>query len=389
MTMSATMTRRRSVQALAALSCAAFAACGPMTDTQVRIGDGAPVEVALLVPAESGRAENDLLAEEIENAARLAMHDLQGVMIDLRVYATAASPERAAEAAVQAVNDGAKVILGPVYAGSASAAGAAVSAHGVNILSLSNNTDIAGGNVFVLGNTFENTADRLVKYAVENGRSRIMAVYGQGPTEEKGFAAISAAIERHGAELVGVASFRMTQNAVVEVAPEIAAAAESEGAEAIFLTSGNAGALPILTQLMVENGVDPAKTQLIGLQRWDIPSSALELAPLQGGWFALPSPSRIRQFNDRYDAVYGRQPHPVSSLAYDGIAMIGALASVGRSSSLSVRTLTEPTGFAGVNGVFRLRPDGTNERGLAVATIFEKRVAVIDAAPTRFRGAGS
>ncbi len=388
MILSTTMTRHRFLQALVTLSCAALVACAPVTTPQVQVEEGAPVEVALLVPAESGRAENDLLAEEIENAARLAVQDLQGVTIDLRVYATAASPDRAAEAAVQAVNDGAKIILGPVYAGSAKAAGAAVSASGVNVLSFSNNTEVAGGNVFVLGNTFENTADRLTKYAVDNGLSRIMIVHGQGETEVKGFAAIAAAIERRGAEVAGVTSFAMNQNAVVEAVPAIAAAVESEGVDAVFLTSGNAGALPILTQLMVENGIDPETTQLIGLQRWDIPSSALELAPLQGGWFALPSPWLTRQYNTRYDAVYGRSPHPVSSLAYDGIAMIGALVGSGRSRSLSVNTLTDSTGIAGVNGVFRLRQDGRNERGLAVATISDKRVVVIDPAPISFDGAG-
>ncbi len=382
-------TRHRSLYALATLVCLAFAACVPVTDTQVKVEPDAPMQVALLVPAGSGSPENDLLAEEIENAARLAIDDLNGVVIDLRVYATAASPVRAAEVAVQAVNDGAKIILGPVYAGSASAAGLAVAESGVNVLSLSNNTDVAGGNVFVLGNTFENTAERLVTYAVDNGLSRIMVVHGEGDTEVKGFTAISTAVERHGAELAGTASFAMNQNAVVEAVPAIAEIVERESVDAIFLTSGNAGALPILTQLMVENGIDPEATQLIGLQRWDIPSSALELAPLQGGWFALPSPWHIRQFNDRYDAAYGKRPHPVSSLAYDGIALIGALTGSGGFRSLSVNALTQPSGVAGVNGVFRLRSDGSNERGLAIATISDKRVAVIDPAPIGFGDAGS
>jgi hypothetical protein len=31
--------------------------------------------------------------------------------------------------------------------------------------------------------------------------------------------------------------------------------------------------------------------------------------------------------------------------------------------------LTNPSGFAGIDGVFRFRPDGTNERGLAVMKV--------------------
>jgi hypothetical protein len=59
---------------------------------------------------------------------------------------------------VQAVQDGAKIIIGPVFAQDAAAAGRAVAPRGINVLSFSNNTAVAGGNVFVLGNTFDNTA---------------------------------------------------------------------------------------------------------------------------------------------------------------------------------------------------------------------------------------
>ena len=40
------------------------------------------------------------------------------------------------------------------------------------------------------------------------------------------------------------------------------------------------------------------------------------------------------------------------------------------------------------DGIFRLREDGTNERGLAVAQIQNGQVVVIDAAPRSFGGAG-
>jgi hypothetical protein len=55
---------------------------------------------------------------------------------------------------------------------------------------------------------------------------------------------------------------------------------------------------------------------------------------------------------------------------------------------LTRTALTQAAGFAGVNGVFRLLPDGTNERGLAVARISNNAVQVIDPAPRRFSGPG-
>ena len=74
--------------------------------------------------------------------------------------------------------------------------------------------------------------------------------------------------------------------------------------------------------------------------------------------------------------------------AYDGIAAIGALVKSGRPDALGRAALTQPSGFVGVNGIFRLRPDGSNERGLAVAEIRNGQAVVIDAAPRSFGMAG-
>ncbi|MGD9917182.1 MAG: penicillin-binding protein activator, partial [Paenirhodobacter sp.] len=68
-------------------------------------------------------------------------------------------------------------------------------------------------------------------------------------------------------------------------------------------------------------------------------------------------------------------------------AAIGARVKSGRADALTRGALTQPSGFVGVNGIFRLRNEGTNERGLAVAEIRNSQVVVIDPAPRSF-GAG-
>lgn len=352
------------------------------------INPNAPVPVALLVPLGSAETGDQILAESLENAARLAVADLQGAAIELRVYPTAGDPGRAAGLAQQAVLEGAKIIIGPLRSASANAAGAAVAAQGVNVLAFSNNTDIAGGNVFVLGNTFETSANRLVNYAVRQGRDRIMIVNGQDVAEEKGRIAIAEAIVRQGAIQSGSESFPLSQQGLSQAVPVIANAARVSGAEAVFFTSATAGALPDLTTLLSQNGVDPGTTQFIGLTPWNVPPQALEHGPFQGGWFALPAPGLSAQFRERYQAAYGSAPHPIAGLAYDGIAAVGALIQRGNRDALSAAQLTQSTGFAGVNGIFRLRPDGTNERGLAVATVRNNQLVVLDPAPRSFGGAG-
>jgi hypothetical protein len=375
----------------AALSAAvlALAACDPASlSTGPRISPTAPVPVALLVPAGSSNSGDALLAQSLENAAKLAIADLNGVAIDLRVYPTAGDPATAQASALQAVDEGAKIILGPVFGEAANAAATAVAAKNVNVLSFSNNTTIAGGNLFVLGPTFDNTANRLVAFARANGKDGIMSVYAKNSSGQIGNMAIENAIANQGARAAGSVGYEFSQEGVIAAVSQITLTADQNLADALFLTSNTSGALPLLTQLLPESGLSPETTQFIGLTRWDIPAQTLELPGVQGGWFALPDPALTDQFQSRYAQAYGGLPHPIGGLAYDGIAAIGALVKSGNADALTASALTQGAGFQGVNGIFRLRSDGTNERGLAVATIRDKKVVIIDPAPKGFGGAG-
>jgi ABC-type branched-subunit amino acid transport system substrate-binding protein len=371
----------------AALAALVVSACVPASGPSLSAGSGR-VQIALLTPAGSGQASDELLARSLENAARMAISDLGDTRVDLRVYATAGQPAQAAAMASKAVAEGAQIILGPVFAQEANAAGLAVAANGVNVLAFSNNTDIAGNNVFVLGPTFDNTAARLADYAVRQGKSNIMIVHDKNTAGELGRAAIQRGVAFAGGTVVATGSYEFSQNGVVSAAPVIAANARSAGAQAIFMTADTAGALPLISQLLADNGMGPSVTQYVGLTRWDIPAATLALPGVQGGWFAMPDPALYAQYQARYQATFNEAPHPISGLAYDGVAAIGALLRSAGSGPISKESLTQGAGFVGVNGIFRLRADGTNERGLSIAQIQNGKAVVIEAAPRSFGGAG-
>lgn len=381
---------RKSLGQFAVIATAfALSACVPASGPAPAAGSGSgKVQVALLVPAGSGQASDALLAKSLENAARLAMGDLSNVAVDLRVYETAGSPTQAAAQAQKAVADGAQVILGPVFAQEANAAGVAVAASGVSVLSFSNNPDIAGNNVFVLGPTFDNTARRLAAFAVKQGKGKVMIVHDRNTAGELGRAAIDRGVRTAGGSVVAVGNYEFSQNGVVGAAPTIANTAKSTGAQSIFLTADSAGALPLVTQLLSDNGLNSTNAQFIGLTRWDIPTATLGLPGVQGGWFALPDPALYAQFQSRYSAAYGEPPHPIAGLAYDGIAAVGALSRSSQSGPLQKGALTQGAGFVGVNGIFRLRSDGQNERGLAIAQIKGGQATIVDPAPRSFAGPG-
>ena len=382
--------RKGALYCLALLSALILSACdavGPMSGGPV-IDTNKPVQVALLVPRGSGQPGDAILAQSLENAARMAIADLGNVRIDLRVYDSGGSAATAAAQAVKAVDEGAGIILGPVYADAASAAGLAVRGRSVDVLSFSNNPTIAGGNVFVLAPTFDDTARRLARYAAAQGKRNIVVVHGTDTSGQLGNAAIQRALAAGPARVAGAVPYDLSQQSVIATIPRIRETVTNSGADAIFFTSTTAGALPLLTQLLPEAGVSSATAQFIGLTRWDIPPQTLELPGVQGGWFALPDPGKSRTFASRYAATYGGAPHPIGGLAYDGIAAVGALVGAGKSNALSGAALTQGAGFQGVGGIFRLRADGTNERGMAIATIQNSQVVVIDPAPASFSGAG-
>lgn len=392
--MFAVLTNARKVlwRVVALFSIIALAACETIPvgggGAGPRVTPGAPVSVALLVPRGSGNAGDDVLSQSLENAARLAIADLQGVTVDLRVYGTGGNASQAQQSALQAISDGAQIILGPVYAESANAVAVAAAPKSVNVLAFSNNTTIAGGNLWVLGPTFQTTANRLVSYARNQGKSRFMVVHASNVAGQLGNQAIQQAVLGSGGTMAGSVSHEFSQQGVVAAVPQIVSTARSNNADAIFMTADSAGALPLLTQMLPEAGLGPDVTQYIGLTRWDIPAQTMDLPGVQNGWFALPDPNKSAAFRSRYQAANGSAPHPIAGLAYDGIAAIGALVQGNRQNPLGAAALTQSAGFEGTGGIFRLRADGTNERGLAVATIRNKQVVVIDPAPRAFGGAG-
>jgi hypothetical protein len=376
--------------ALVAVGLAALSGCEPtVSGTGPTIDPNAPVKVALMVPRGSAQGGDALLAESLENAARLAIADLQGVTIDLQVYDTAGDATVAAARAAEAVGNGAQIILGPVYGEAANAVGLAVRGEGINVLSFSNNASIAGGNLFVMGPTFDNTARRLTQFAASVAKGNMVVVHSEDVAGAAGRNSIEQAISAtSGASLVGSVSYPLSQQGVIDSVPVIRDTALSGGANAVFLTSTTSGALPLYAQTLPESGLSGETVQYIGLTRWDIPAQTLSLSGLQGGWFALPDPTQTRQFSTRYSAAYGGAPHSIGSLAFDGIAAIGALVASGDPQALSGNALTQSSGFQGVGGVFRLLPDGTNERGLAVAAVQNNDVVIIDPAPTSFASSG-
>ncbi|MBL4872079.1 MAG: penicillin-binding protein activator [Rhodobacteraceae bacterium] len=351
-----------------------------------------PVIVAMMVPFGSGEAANDQLAQNLVNAANMATRDLQGAVIDLRIYESGTDPVRAATEAERAIAEGAQIIIGPLFSSATSAAAAVARLEGVNVISFSNNAAIAGGNVYIMGVTFEDVATRLYGYVARNGMTNVGVVYPEGVEGEAGLRAASNAARSVGATLTAVTSYPLNMEGLSEAAPLIAETIKANGVQALLFTDTPTRGLPFIAAALGSEDVSRLNTQFLGLTRWDSSTDLLLQPSLQDGLFAVPDPELTAQFNDRYLNTYGTEPHNLAAIAYDAVAVVGALirssAAEGATDTFSAERLTNPAGFIGANGVFRFRADGRNERGLAILKVETGLTIEVDAAPRNFGGFG-
>ena len=382
--------------ALMAAAALGLAACEPVNfaGPTTAVDPNQPVVVALMVPLASGNDVTEQLAQNMVNAAQMAVRDLNGANIDLRVYETGGNAELAVAAANRAVADGAQIMVGPLYSASTAAVAPIAAQAGINVLSFSNTTSVAGGNVYIMGTTFDTVANRLVSHAIGTGKGNIAIVYQEGVSGESGKASIERAIASNGGNLTTAVSYPLALTEMGEAASGIADTLRASNSNAVFFTDSPLRGLGFITASLASNHFRTKRdAQFMGLTRWDSSNEVLVTPSLQGGWFAVPDPTLTLQFETRYQLAYGTEAHQLSGLAYDGIAAVGAMLGAARAAgdrdAFSAQRLTAPSGFAGVTGIFRFKPDGTVERGLAIMQINDGTATMVSAAPRSFGVAGT
>jgi ABC-type branched-subunit amino acid transport system substrate-binding protein len=147
--------------------------------------------------------------------------------------------------------------------------------------------------------------------------------------------------------------------------------------------------VPDVVQAVTADGVNLKRLQLLGTGLWDDPRIFATPA-LDGGLYAAPDGVGYRNFAGRYRTRYQQDPVRTATLSYDAVALIAALVKTQPGPQrFSPQVLTNPSGFSGIDGLFRFRADGTNERGLAVLRVAAGGSQVVAPAPKSFGGAAS
>jgi hypothetical protein len=156
--------------------------------------------------------------------------------------------------------------------------------------------------------------------------------------------------------------------------------------DALLIAQGGVG-LRGIASMIGANGIDTSKVKLLGTGLWYDPAITKEGA-LTGGWFAAPAPHAQDAFDAKYRSIFDAQPPQLATLAYDAISLVALLAPGEPYHRFTRAALVDPNGFAGVDGIFRFKEDGTAERGLAILQVEPEGFQVIEPAPTTFQAIG-
>lgn len=371
--------------------------------------------VALLLPL---TGPNAAVGKALFDAAAIAMFDVGDEDFVLLPRDTGGTPEGAATAARDALAAGARLIIGPLLAAEAPAVAEVARGVGVNVISLSNDRTVAGGNLFILGVSPQTQIERIVGFARSRGEKSFAALL---PSNNFG-AAVEDALRRtvaipSGAQVALVERYDpgvgdttpMVRRLAAYDARRMAAAAQRrelesrdddaarialqnlDGADAQAGVSFDSVLLPDfgdrllqLAPLLPYYDIDPARVRFLGSALWEDPRITREPA-LIGAWFPAPPPEARADFIVRYKQVYGGEPPRIATLAYDAMALAAVLARSPTGPDFSAAAIANPNGFAGVDGIFRFRPDGAAERGLAVLEVQRSGFRTVSPAPKDFR----
>lgn len=357
-------------------------ASGDTTNTPLQKKNS--VKVAVLLPLSAKQARTANIAKSLKQAGELALFDFDNPNIVLLTKDTKGTPAGAKAAAESAVQSGAELIIGPLFAKSVKAAAPITREARIPMIAFSSDKSVAGDGVYLLSFLAGRDIPRITSHAVAQGKQRFAALIPKTPYGDIVEQAFTKAVSKSGGQLVAIERYPLDANKMLDPVKRISELTKSEDnpVDALLLPGGPE-LLPTLSPLVPYFEIDTEKVQILGTGQWDYSTVGRE-KPLIGGWFPAPEPRGWRNFTQRYAKTYGKAPPRIASLSYDAVSLAISLASNQSRDRFDDSQLTRSSGFAGIDGLFRLRRDGTSERGLAILEVQKFGFKTLDPAPSVF-----
>ena len=333
-------------------------------------------KIALLLPLSGPQAE---LGKALQNAAIMGLFRSNMPNLAIVPYDTGGRADQAVLAAERAIAEGTQAILGPLFGSETQAiAKIAADAH-IPILSFSNDWNIAGGAVFILGLTPQTEVAQALDY-IESRGVRILHVLS--PDNAYGKAVVDAAkfkSARGTIKLQTLASYapnnpKSIKDAVLKIQSALPPSGDASLLAYHAILIGDSGSkLSAINAEFGNAGISGDKIALAGTSPW----SDLNFANwpnLQNALWAGIYPDTLAQFETTYQSFFGAAPPRLSVLGFDGMMILAPalMASIAAPASIDDK----------VNEVLRQAPQFQTAAGLlrfGAAQLAERRLSIVRA----------
>jgi branched-chain amino acid transport system substrate-binding protein len=329
--------------------------------------------VALLVPM-SG--PNAAVGQSFANATTMALLDTNAQNLRITTYDTATGP---AAAATKAIQEGNRLILGPLQAEDVAPVATVARAARVPLISFASDEAVAARDVFVMGTAPSNSLSRTVSFARSRGAARFAILAPNGDYGVRARTAFGEAVKAAGGTLVASESYDRANPSVISAARRLKA---KGGFDAVLIADGARFAALAAPQLKTGSAAAP---RILGTELWSGEVVIGTIPALRGAWFSAIPDTRFKAFADSYQTRFGARPYRSATQGYDSVLLTIRIARDWRPGTpFPTARLTDSGGFLGLDGPFRFASTGAIERALEVREARAGSVAVVSAAPDKF-----
>jgi len=330
-------------------------------------------KVALLLPLSGQHSE---IGQSILKAAQLALFDINDPSFELIPLDTKGTAQGASQAVIEAANKNVGVIMGPLLANAVQSAGKTAARYGLQVIGFTTDWNKIGQNIFTMGILPFDQGVRLAQYAARTNKKNVVIIDPKTNYSQAVINAFEQTALPNGINIVKKLPIHDPRTIATTLANN------RDMIDGLIMPFGNPQ-ISLVARALLDRGLSPTTIPWMGVGLWDTPD-IINNPLFTGAIYAAPTPDMRQNFQRQYKSIYGDTPQRLASLGYDATALSAVLL---KQSNANVHksTIQNPSGFAGIDGIFRFKSNGMVERGLSIHRINGSRQAtIVSPAPQSF-----
>ena len=361
------------------------------------------VKVGVMLPLSGEHSE---IGNLILNAIEMAIFQTEENKLELHIKDTEAKSDKVKKVLSELIDEGVKVVIGPLFSKSLAAIQSEVASNNINLFALTNNINLRNKGIWIFGVDPQAQTEKVLRYAFEKGSKNIAALLPQNAYGLHLFDTITSFSKANLMKIEKIEFYNFSVESQRKTAQKISEGFEdykiyldkikeqdneedkSNGIfmekpfDSVFIAASGQN-LTVLSSQLQYNNVDPKEVQYLGISSWE-DNSILNEPALEGGVFVTTSEMYQKKIKLIYKNSFSKEMPKIAMIAYDIVALLGSLKNLG--SNFNIYDLVNDEGYIGLRGLFRLKKDGVVERAFQLKKIKNKKFTILKKANSEFSG---